>query len=117
MADKAGPVRRGKGGERRTAPRFPVNRQASCRVMAADDTAFQPAELQNVSTGGIKVLLPRCYDEGTILTVALTDQDGRSERAFLVRVVRVSDQADGRCALGCAFLTPPDGHELLTLVL
>lgn len=104
------------GAERRSAPRYPVNPETACRVLATDDPAFQPAEVRNISTGGLRLAVARHYEVGTFLTVELSRKGGQLERTLVVRVVHVSEQGD-RFVLGCAFLAPLAGHELLALSL
>jgi len=103
--------------ERRVAPRFSANPDASCRVIATDSGEFHPAELHNIATHGLRVVLKHRYDVGTPLVVELVGKNRLLERTLMVRVARVFDHGDGTYGLGCAFLTPLDGHELLTLVL
>jgi hypothetical protein len=79
--------------------------------------AFQPATIKNISASGIRLLLKERYAEGTLLVVELTGKRGRFRRLLTVQVVQAAEQADGICALGCAFGNPLEGHELLMLVL
>jgi hypothetical protein len=102
--------------ERRAGPRYSPNPDVSCRVSATDDTESQPAQIDNISGGGMKMLVDRTYEVGTFLLVQLTGKNC-PQRTVMVRVVRVAAAADGKHALGCAFLTPLEGHELLALVL
>ncbi|HMC63766.1 MAG TPA: PilZ domain-containing protein [Gemmataceae bacterium] len=103
--------------ERRAEPRYSANPDASCRVSATDDPESQSAEIDNISARGIKVLVQRGYEVGTFLLVQLTGKNRHLERTVMVRVVRVTAEASGKYALGCAFLTPLEGYELFTLVL
>lgn len=104
------------GPDRRSGPRYSPNPDISCRVSATDDTESQPAQIDNISGTGMKMLVERAYEVGTFLLVQLTGKNC-FQRTVMVRVVRVAAAAGGRHALGCAFLTPLDGHELLALVL
>src|SRR5438093_926796 len=86
--------------DRRAGPRYSANPEASCRVSATDDPEPQPAEIDNISAGGIKVSLGRGYEVGTFLVVQLTGKNGRLERTLLVRVARVAAEASGTYTLG-----------------
>ncbi len=105
------------GPDRRAGPRYSANPETSCRVTATDDLESQPAEIDNISASGIKVILHRSYEVGTFLVVRLTTMNGSLERILMTRVIRVAPEAAGKYSLGCAFLTPLQGHELFTLVL
>jgi hypothetical protein len=103
--------------ERRSAPRYAANPETSCHVSEAEHQAFQLASIKNISTSGIRVALKRRYEVGTPLIAELMSKNGHLQRLLTVRVVHLAEQVDGSYVLGCAFLSPLEGHELLTLVL
>lgn len=103
--------------ERRSAPRYPFNPDTSCQVMAVDEPSYQPAELKDISTTGVRLIAAQRHQPGSVLTLTLSRSDGSWQRTLMLRVVHDSTQSDGKHTLGCAFLTPLRGHELLSLTL
>ena len=103
--------------ERRSAPRYPFNPDTSCQVMAVDEPSYQPAELKDISTTGVRLIAAQRHQPGSVLTLTLSRSDGRWQRTLMLRVVHDSTRSDGKHTLGCAFLTPLRGHELLSLTL
>jgi hypothetical protein len=103
--------------ERRGVPRHAANPDTVCRVLLAEGTRPEPAELHNVSTHGLHMVLKERHDVGTPLVVQITHKEGTLDRRVMVRVVRVHEGANGHFAMGCAFVTPLEGHEILALVM
>jgi hypothetical protein len=103
--------------ERRRGPRYTANPETACRVGATGEDGSQAAEIQNISATGLQVRLRRRYEVGTPCVVVLSNKDGSLPRTLMVQVTRVQEPAPGEYALGCAFVTPLGGHDLLALVL
>jgi hypothetical protein len=103
--------------ERRGMPRHAANPDTVCRVLLAEGTTPQPAELHDVSTHGLQMLVKHTYEVGTPLVVQIIGRDGMLDRRVMVRVVRIHQGANGKFAMGCVFLSPLEGHELLALVM
>src|SRR5438874_10345111 len=89
--------------ERRSAPRYSPNPHTSCRVGAAENTAFHPAAVKNISSTGIRLQVPNRYDVGTSLIVELSGKDGQFQRLLMVRVVNIAEQPGQGYIAGCAF--------------
>src|SRR5437870_9445756 len=62
------------------------------------------ARIENVSRGGLKVVIGRRFEVGTILKVEVAVADQESFSTLLARVVRAAPEPVGNWALGCAFL-------------
>ena len=104
--------------DRRSVPRFAPNPATACRVSTTEGSDDQSAVIHNISARGINVLVKDRYEVGTILMVNLTNPSNPfMNRSVTVRVARISEPKDGMYGLGCEFMSPVNGHELLALAL
>src|SRR5205823_4298611 len=104
-------------GERRAAARQRIRPDNCYVLLAAVGDKLYPARIQDVSTQGVALVVSRRYEPGTLLTVDVTDTNGRFSRTLLVQVTRVVNQSDGSCLIAGAFmsrLTPSDLTAWLT---
>src|SRR5438067_10374638 len=62
-----------------------------------------PAQIENISRGGVKVVIGRRFEVGTILKLEVSAAGTESSFVFLAQVVRASPEPSG-WGLGCAFL-------------
>jgi hypothetical protein len=100
--------------ERRASVRHACEREAVSRPLELVDSICWGATVQDVSTGGIGLLLCYPFKPGTFLAVEVRDES--RTQTFLVRVVHVADQADGNWFLGCEFAAPLREGELADLL-
>src|SRR5258708_7966264 len=100
-----------------------AERRASVRYPCESEAAFQPAgevwtfqywqaKVADISTGGIRLLLPFRYVPGTTLNVGLAANANSLPIERLARVVHVSDQVGSHWATGCAFAGQLSDDEL-----
>jgi hypothetical protein len=107
---------------RRGYVRYSLGLGANCTIRssvfedAPPSTELWPLVVQDVSAGGIGILLARRCEAGTELSVELTGDAGRAPRSLPVKVVHVRKELHGHWAHGCTFLQPLDDAELLALV-
>lgn len=79
-------------------------------------TEVWPLVVQDLSAGGIGILLARRCEPGTELSVEMTGDTGRRLCSLPVTVVNVRKELHGHWSHGCAFLTPLTDGELLSLL-
>jgi hypothetical protein len=94
---------RPEGPDSRRWVRFPCNVETVCYTSETVPGERRPARIVNISPGGLGLLLPCQFTDGTLLrfqTPAHLEQPGRE---MLVRVVRVLEQTRGYWFLGCEF--------------
>jgi hypothetical protein len=72
--------------------------------------------VQEVSRGGLRLLLNRRFEAGTLLQVELQGRQGGSPGQLLVRVVRVTPEASQWWVLGCAFVGEISEDEVQLLL-
>jgi hypothetical protein len=107
---------------RRGFVRYSLGLGANCTIRssvfdhAPPSTELWPLVVQDVSAGGIGILLARRCEPGTELSVELAGDAARAARALPVKVVHVRKELHGHWAHGCTFLTPLDDAELLALL-
>ena len=68
-----------------------------------------PAHIESISRGGLKVVISRRFEVGTILKVEVPLAGAESSFVFLARVVRAAPESIGGWGLGCAFLQEISG--------
>jgi hypothetical protein len=71
-----------------------------------------PATVQDVSTGGIGLLLARRFEPGTVLTLDLQETDGTIARTLSARVNHVKPEGLGHWLHGCSFRETLSQEEL-----
>jgi hypothetical protein len=97
--------------ECRVWPRQPCEVQVQCQPAAArhDKEQNWQGTIQNLSRGGLGLLLERRFEPGTVLFVELPGSDGRP---LLVRVAHAVRLPRGTWLLGCAFSSKLSEDEL-----
>jgi hypothetical protein len=75
-----------------------------------------PARIENVSRGGLKVVIGRRFEMGTILKVEVATAGEESFSTLLARVVRAAPESIGNWGLGCAFLQEISDEEVQDLL-
>jgi hypothetical protein len=76
-----------------------------------------PAVLQDVSRGGIGLLLARRFEPGTVLTIEVRLPGSRRARQLRAKVARIEARELGHWLLGCRFTEPLSDFELQGLLL
>ena len=89
------------GRDRRVNPRYACDLRACYQARPAPSTApWRRCRVRDISAGGIALVVSRPCTPGTVLEI---DLEG-CMFTFPVRVAQASQQADGTCSLGCAFV-------------
>jgi serine/threonine protein kinase len=103
------------GEERRVAPRYPSELDASCRSLQ-DARNHWDGEIQDVSTTGVRLQVNRRFEPGSLLTVEFLDAvlGPISQCCVCVRWVRQAEDRQWR--LGCSFSRELSEGELNTLL-
>ena len=104
--------------ERRAYVRVPSSLGAQCRPTRRLDVSW-PGRVQDISQGGLGLLMRHCFRAGTHLDVELCGRGGAVLRTVAVRVVHArAAVVDGeRCwLLGCAFDEPLSEEDLRQLI-
>lgn len=102
--------------DRRRCQRYECELKSSCKPIEYPRSATAwPAQVRDISAGGVRLTLCRRFEPGTLLALDVQDTEG-VKRLFLIRVVRVARRVRGRWALGCALNAIIDEHDLEGLV-
>jgi hypothetical protein len=102
--------------ERRRMPRFPCWLDSSCWPLGRPAIERCQSIVQNVSSGGVNLVLRRPFDEGTILVMEVKGAGTAKRRCVVGRVLHVVELEQGVWQLGCVFEQSVDDecvHELL----
>ncbi|MCI0462437.1 MAG: PilZ domain-containing protein [Gemmataceae bacterium] len=103
-------------GEQRIWPRFACDVKAVCQAVANPESGPQPARVLNLSRSGVGLLLPKRFDNGTLLSVEFQAADSSFRRTVLACVVRINARPDGQQALGCNFIRSLSEEDLRLLL-
>src|SRR5262245_14169726 len=104
--------------ERRAFVRLACDLEATCRPVNHSQAVGWPAQVGNISCGGLGLLMRHRLRPGTDLAVELRDGSGRPLRTVLVRVVHTTAVlAEGATCwlLGCALDQPLTDEEFQAL--
>jgi serine/threonine protein kinase len=110
------------GAERRASARFPCiigtfcSTNSSCLDETTDPEESWPATVQDLSIGGIGLVISRRFEPGTELRIELEIADQSASRLLTAQVVRVRPQGFGHWLVGCTFQKPMTQEELDTLL-
>jgi hypothetical protein len=115
----AGPPQKSRTTERRAWVRHFASQDACCQPLP-DSTTDEPetgwlGRVQDLSTGGIALLLTRRFEPGTALHVELAAK-GEGSRPLLVRVIHATPESENHWLIGCAFACPLSEAELQTFL-
>jgi PilZ domain len=113
------PVSRAEGrrekanGERRRAVRFECQRRNSWRLFATTTCSSGQGTVNDISVSGISLSVDSALRPGMFLDLSLASPDGEGfSQPMLVRVRRVTPQADGSWLVGCKFVKKLTEEEL-----
>jgi hypothetical protein len=99
-----------------TARKF-CNLKGNCRPVGHDySSGVWPAQLVDISTNGVGLVLSRRFEPGTPLIVEVHDDAGENLAMLLARVVRVAPGGQGGWHLGCSLIKPLEENYLRSLV-
>ncbi len=98
--------------ERRAWVRSGCGLEVACHVPSVDLEVIWPAQVEDISAGGVGLLLSRRFEPGTRLDVELPLSQGVFMRPLQAEVVRVAEHPRGGWLHGCAFPAPLTAPEL-----
>jgi serine/threonine protein kinase len=110
------------GSDNRASARYAHGSGASCGVKVslhaegAETEERWPAFVQDVSRGGLALVLGRRLEAGTVVAVDLPLADGTATRSLEGRVVQVQPSSYGHWRIGCLFPKPLSQAELQGLL-
>lgn len=100
--------------ERRVEVRFPSQLESACQAVNVDKEERWTGVVQDVSSGGIGLLLSRRFESGTVLTIEPPGSTPNRPKRLVVRVQRV--QASGKkWRIGCRFARKLSEEEVHSL--
>src|SRR5262245_24953872 len=83
--------------------RFACSMQATCRLVGSTESPWL-AMVQDVSPGGVGIVMDRSIEPGTQLIIEITDAPGAVAAVFLAAVAHASERSDGTWLIGCSFV-------------
>jgi hypothetical protein len=91
------------GDERRVWLRYAANLNIRCEEVSDDAAEGVSAVIGDISRGGLKVIAPRRFEPGTVLSIELPSVGGTSALTVLACVVRARPHGESDWAMGCCF--------------
>ncbi len=98
--------------DRRVWVRYPCQLETTFRPAHEPAPDRLAARVQDISLGGINLVVDRRLDPGSLLSVDLPGADGRHPSTTLAYVVRVGPLEDGSWSAGCTFATELGDEDL-----
>jgi hypothetical protein len=98
--------------ERRAFPRYPAGVVVRCWPAALAKKDGFTALLEDVSAGGVGLVLRYHFIRGTLLVLDLGDLTGDGPAPLLARVVRIVPRPGGRWLHGCVLRQPLSARQL-----
>ena len=103
--------------ERRAAVRHASDMEASYHPLAVTAVGPScPAQIWDISLGGLALIVPHSYEEGTVLSVVPEVLPQSLASGLQVRVRYVTPHGDGLWMAGCELLIPLNEDELSALL-
>src|SRR5205085_11678560 len=87
--------------ERRAFERRPCDFFVSCYPLSSSGKVRWTGRITDMSCGGVRMVVPRWFEEGTILKIHVEELDEEIPLTFFGRVLHVSSHSAGGWALGC----------------
>jgi hypothetical protein len=99
--------------ERRASPRHPANVRVLCRMVTGGVAPpMWTAQVRELSTYGIGLVLPQSPGLGQLLGIELTRKNGTFVRTVLARVVHQERESRQSFIVGCAFIKELEDEHL-----
>jgi hypothetical protein len=89
--------------ERRAWVRYACDLSGSCQPVSGSRDRTWAARVQDISRGGLRLVVTRRFEPGTLLEIDLTDVKQIEVQSVLARVIHVTTQSLGMWCLGCSF--------------
>ena len=102
-------------GERRIWVRHPSTVETVCLPAQNGDTPRLPAKVQNVSLGGINLLMGQQFETGELISIEMPGADQQTSSKVLAYVVHATRQTSGEWSLGCTFARELTDSDLQAL--
>jgi hypothetical protein len=83
--------------------RYEADLPTQVHVTQAGETVRVPAQVRDISPGGVQLCTDRPFQPGQIVSLELPAAGGDEDQTVLACVVRTAPEADGQWAIGCAF--------------
>jgi hypothetical protein len=102
--------------ECRVWERFPCGLQTTCQPLAArgDNEISWPAQIRDLSQGGVGVVLTRRYEPGAALAIEIPESD--TVTTLMGKVVHTTSLPGRLWLHGCAFVSPLSEDEVQRLL-
>src|SRR5262249_13417176 len=83
------------GADGRAWVRYPCSLEASCHSIASVADVLWSAKIQDISAGGLRLLVSRRFETGTVLRVEVHTGIDETPATFLARVMNATPEPGG----------------------
>jgi PilZ domain len=105
-----------RGNERRAWTRYPTHLETFCRQAVGGPEMCWSGIIENLSRGGIKLIMHRRFEPGALLKVDVPLPVEQPTPYLISRVIYATLQPNGSWALGCAFTEELDEDYMWTIL-
>lgn len=98
--------------ERRAHERHLCDLRVTCYPIGCSGKVRWRGRISDVSCGGVRLAVPRWFEEGTILKLHVEPTADSAPLTLLARVLHVAGNADGGWSLGCHVTPNLDDQDL-----
>lgn len=102
--------------ERRASIRQRFDWDVTCELSSYGVSERWSAQVRDISSDGLGLVIDRPFDVGTILEIELMSRDGSIGYTIVARVTRSEALGDGRVLAGCQFVGRVADEELRDLL-
>jgi c-di-GMP-binding flagellar brake protein YcgR len=102
--------------DKRNWPRFTANLTATVQLTNSYNASRWPAQVLDLSPGGIALAVDHEICNGALLTMDLGSANGHMVETILICVVHITTHEDGTRRLGCNFISELDENDLRQLL-
>jgi hypothetical protein len=103
--------------DQRSAERYHVNANTACDVASPILEDFGPVKVVNISTSGIGLTVAEEVQPDLMFVIRLVNPPRKFARVMLVRVTKVTPQADGTYYVSGKFELPLSNDEFCILAM
>ncbi len=96
--------------------RFETALDSRCEPVGIGREKHWSARIEDISVSGLRLILPRRFEPGTVLAVEIKSPDKKSQSIQVVKVMRVCRDKPRQWLLGCSFLRPLNAAELRAIL-
>jgi hypothetical protein len=102
--------------DRRAHVRYAPAPETTCQLTAGGNNSVWWANVLDISTGGIGLVVSRRFEPGTLLAIGVENKSREFSHMLVARVIHVRKEAASRYVIGAKFISDLGDDELQVLL-